>query len=265
MIRDQFYHFKPKEVTVEDTFPKRLEYSLFILSLKEWNLDFFMNKWVFSPIKKVGHSLYFLTPKNLLLYFLPLYGIGLYLNFHKEYLPNGIQEFIPGTFAFIGMMMVFKAFSERNYPRLAWMLVMANHFWIALAVSFNETFDYNQTLIYLSGVTVFGILGYVILEYLRKKEPEYFDLNQYYGHVYEYRKLALVFLIATLGLMAFPISPTFIGVDLIFSHIHEDQYLLAFFDSASFIIGGISLIRIYSRLFLGPHIKNYHEKALKSS
>jgi len=265
MIRDQFYHFKPKEVTVEDTFPKRLEYSLFILSLKEWNLDFFMNKWVFSPIKKVGHRLDFLTPKNLLLYFLPLYGIGLYLNFHKEYLPNGIQEFIPGTFAFIGMMMVFKAFSERNYPRLAWMLVMANHFWIALAVSFNETFDYNQTLIYLSGVTVFGILGYVILEYLRKKEPEYFDLNQYYGHVYEYRKQALVFLIATLGLMAFPISPTFIGVDLIFSHIHEDQYLLAFFDSASFIIGGISLIRIYSRLFLGPHIKNYHEKALKSS
>lgn len=265
MIRDQFYHFKPKEISLEDTFPKRLEYSLFILSLKEWNLDLILNKWVFSPIKKVGHKLDFLTPRNLLLFFLPFYGVGLYLYFHQEYLPTGIQAFIPGTFAFIGMMMVFKAFSERNFPVLAWMLVMANHFWIALAVSFNETFDYNQTLIYLSGVMGFGILGYLILEYLRKKEPEYFDLNQYYGHIYEYRKLALVFLIATLGLMAFPISPTFIGVDLLFSHIHEDQYLLAFFDSASFIIGGIALIRIYSRLFLGPYIKNYHEKALKSS
>lgn len=265
MIRDQFYHFKLKEVSVEDTFPKRLEYSLFILSLKEWNLDRFMNRWAFSPIKKIGHRLDFLTPKNLLLYFLPIYGIGLYLYFHQEYLPKGIREFIPGTFAFIGMMMVFKAFSERNYPRLAWMLVMANNFWIALAVSFNETFDYSQTLIYLSGVTVFGILGYVILEHLRRKEPDYFDMNQYYGHVYEYPIQALIFLIATLGLMAFPISPTFIGVDLIFSHIHEDQYFLATFDSVSFIIGGIALIRIYSRLFLGPHIKNYHENALKSS
>lgn len=265
MIRDQFYHFKPKEITVEDTFPKRLEYSLFILSLKEWNLDTFMNKWVFSPIKKIGHRLDFLTPRNLLLYFLPMYGLGMYLYFHQEFIPEGIKEFIPGTIAFIGMMMVFKAFSERNYPRLSWMLVISNHFLIALAVSFNETFDYSQTLIYLSGVAFFGIIGYVLLEKLRKKEPDHFDMNQYYGHVYEYPRQALFFLIATLGLMAFPISPTFIGVDLIFSHIHEDQYFLAFFDSVSFIIGGIALIRIYSRLYLGPHIKNYHENALKSS
>lgn len=265
MIRDQFYHFKPKEVTVEDTFPKRLEYSLFILSLKEWNLDTFMNKWVFSPIKKIGHRLDFLTPRNLLLYFLPMYGLGMYLYFHQEFIPDGIKEFIPGTIAFIGMMMVFKAFSERNYPRLSWMLVISNHFLIALAVSFNETFDYSQTLIYLSGVAFFGIIGYVLLEKLRKKEPDHFDMNQYYGHVYEYPRQALFFLLATLGLMAFPISPTFIGVDLIFSHIHEDQYFLAFFDSVSFIIGGIALIRIYSRLYLGPHIKNYHENALKSS
>ena len=161
--------------------------------------------------------------------------------------------------------MVFKAFSERNYPILAWMLVISNHFMIGLAVSFNEAFDYSQTLIYLSGVSFFGIIGYLILENIRKKEPDHFDMNQYYGHVYEYPKQAFLFLIATLGLMAFPISPTFIGMDLIFSHIHEDQYFLAFFDSLSFIIGGIALIRIYSRLFLGPHIKNYHEKALKSS
>jgi NADH:ubiquinone oxidoreductase subunit 5 (subunit L)/multisubunit Na+/H+ antiporter MnhA subunit len=265
MIRDQFYHFKPKEISVEDTFPKKLEYSLYVLSLREWNLDSIINKWFFGPIKKVGHRLDFLTPKNLLLFFLPMYGIGLYLYFHQEYLPQGIQEFLPGTLGFIGMMMVFKAFSERNYPRLSWMLVMANHFWIALAVSFNETFDYNQTLIYLSGVTFFGIMGYMILEYIRKKEPANFDMNQYYGHVYEYRMHALLFLIATLGLMAFPISPTFIGVDLIFSHIHEDQYFLALFDSVSFILGGIALIRIYSRIFLGPHIKNYHETSIKSS
>ncbi len=265
MIRDQFYHFKPKEVSVENTFPKKLEYSLYILSLREWNLDSFINKWVFSPIKKVGHRLDFLTPKNLQLYFLPMYGIGLFLYFNQDYIPAGLKSYLPAFLAFIGMMMVFKAFSERNYPILSWMLIIANHFWIALAVSFNETFDYNQTLIYLSGVSFFGILGFVILERIRKKEPAYFNLNQYFGHVYEYRKEALVFFLAALGLMAFPISPTFIGVDLIFSHIHEDQYFLAFFDSLSFILGGIALIRIYSRIFLGPHIKNYHETAIKSS
>ena len=31
------------------------------------------------------------------------------------------------------------------------------------------------------------------------------------------------------------------------------------------VIGGIALVRIYSRLFLGPHIKTYHSTPLKSS
>jgi NADH:ubiquinone oxidoreductase subunit 4 (subunit M) len=65
--------------------------------------------------------------------------------------------------------------------------------------------------------------------------------------------------------MGFPITPSFIGEDLIFSHIHENQYLLAIINSSGFIFGGIAIIRIYARLFLGPHEKTYHETAIKSS
>lgn len=265
MIRDQFYHFKPQDVIMEDTFPKKVEFSLYVLSLKEWNLENFINRWIFHPIKKVGRKLDFLTPRNLLLYFVPIYVIGVFLYFNQEYIYPPIRNFLPVLVALLGLLMVFKAFSERMYPKLGLMLVIANHFWIALAVSFNETFDYSQTLIYLSGVVVAGIVGYASLVYLQKKEPIYFDLNQYYGHVYEYPKLALIFLLSVLGVMGFPITPTFIGVDLIFSHIHEDQYILAAINAISFIFGGIALIRIYARLFLGPHVKNYHPKALKSS
>ncbi|NHE58190.1 proton-conducting transporter transmembrane domain-containing protein [Cyclobacterium plantarum] len=265
MIRDQFYHFIPKPIPLKHTFSKRLAYSLYILSLKEWHLDTLLNLLVFKPIKKLGRKLDFLTPKNLFRYFLPLFLLGLLLYFNQDFASEISRYYLPGLFGFLGLMMVFKAFSERKHPRLALMLVMANHFCIALAVAFNETFDYKQTLIYLSGVVVSGVIGYWVLERLRNKEKDYFDLNQYYGHVYEHPRLALVFLLAALALMGFPISPTFIGVDLLFSHIHEDQYILAAFNAISFIFGGIALIRIYARLFLGPHIKNYHTTALKSS
>ncbi|WP_209331263.1 proton-conducting transporter membrane subunit [Lunatimonas salinarum] len=265
LIRDQFYHFKPREVTLEDTFPKRLELSLYVLSLKEWHLDKMLNSLVFNPAKRLGRKLDFLTPKNLSLYFLPLYGVGLIAYFHQERIPAPILGFLPGFFGLMALMMVFKAFSERKYPRLAWMLVMAHHFWMALAVSFNESFDYSQTMIYLSGVVAAGIVGYWAIDRLRKHEPAYFDLNQYYGHVYEYPKLALLLLLTTLGVMGFPISPTFVGVDLLFSHIHADQYVLASIQAVSFIFGGIALVRIYARLFLGPHVKNYHPTAQKSS
>jgi NADH:ubiquinone oxidoreductase subunit 4 (subunit M) len=161
--------------------------------------------------------------------------------------------------------MVLKSFSERKYPRLAWLLVIFNHFWIALAVSFNEHFDFHHTAIYLSGIVVAGVAGLYFLQKLKNVEPKYFSLNEYYGHAYEYPKMSTAFLICSLGVMGFPISASFIGEDLIFSHIHEEQFFLAFFNSISFVMGGISLVRVYARLFLGPHIKTYHETSLKSA
>jgi formate hydrogenlyase subunit 3/multisubunit Na+/H+ antiporter MnhD subunit len=91
------------------------------------------------------------------------------------------------------------------------------------------------------------------------------SLDKFYGHSYEHPKIALVFLIACLGVAGFPITPTFIGEDLIFSHIHQDQILLAFFISLSLIINGLAAIRIYARIFLGPHVKTYHGAAKRSS
>jgi hypothetical protein len=60
-----------------------------------------------------------------------------------------------------------------------------------------------------------------------------------------------------LAVSGFPISPTFIGEDLIFSHIHEDQLLLAMRTAGSLIIDGLAIIRIYARIFMGPDPKSY--------
>jgi NADH-quinone oxidoreductase subunit L len=265
MIRDQFYHFTPREISLEETFPRKLEYSLYMLSVKEWNMDKLVQRLVFNPVKKIGRRLNFLTPSNMILYFLPVYLVGMVCYLNQSQLSADLKAILSGLFGLLGLLMIFKAFSERKYPRLALMLVVANHYAVALAVSFNESFNYSETLIYLSGVTIFGITGFIVLAILRKKERRYFDLNQYYGHILQYRSLALLFLISCLGLMGFPLSPTFIGVDLLFSHIREEQFLLASFHAISYIFGGIALIRIYARLFLGPNIKNDQPTAITSA
>lgn len=265
LIRDQFYHFQPNHSSVEDTLPTRIQSSIYLLSLKEWYLDTLINKFIFSPIKKLGRRLDFITYRNVFFYIVPTYICGLLLYYFEDSVPAVIRYNLPGIFSFIGLILVFKSFSERKYPRLAWLLVAMNHFWIALAVSFNEHFDFKHTLLYLSGIIPAALLGWYCLEKLKRVEQNNFDLNQYYGHVHQYPKLALVFLISALALMGFPITLTFIGEDLLFSHIGEHQYLLAFFNSLSFVLAGISLIRIYARLFLGPHIKTNHPTPLKSS
>jgi NADH-quinone oxidoreductase subunit L len=264
LIREQFYNYKPRQLTIEDSFPKRLEYSVYLLSLKEWNLDSFMARFLWNPLKTAGRKLNFLTHKNVFLYFIPAYLIGLACLYTKAHIPEEIHDYLPPIFSLIGLMMVLKSFSEKNNVLLSWTLIIMNHFWVALAVSFNENFRFSQVHLYLSGIVVAGLAGYACLYHLKRLE-ENVDLKQFYGHVYEYPKTAFAFLLCCLGLTGFPITPTFVGEDLIFSHIHEDQYVLALFVSLGFIIDGLSLLRIYARVFLGPHIKTYHEIPYRSS
>ena len=264
LIREQFYHYSPHLKSIEASFPARLRNTLYILCLKEWNLDSFMYESIWNPIKRAARKVSFLNARNVLAFFVPSYLVGLAGLYHKELLPAGFQQYIPLTFAFIGFLMVLKSFAERIELVYTWQLMIMSHFWLALAIGFNEEFDLKELYIYLSGVVLSGSVGFWILRKIQRIEPG-IDLSEFHGHVYEHPKMALVFLMACLGLSGFPITPTFIGVDLLFAHIKEDQILLAFFLSMSFVVGGLSVIRLYARVFLGPHIKTYHEVAYRSS
>lgn len=261
LIREQFYEFKPHQRVMEDSLPARLEYTTYILGLKEWNLDLLVNKIVFKPLKIIGSQLSFLSYRNMFIILIPTFLLGTGLWYFEFHLPKAVANWLPELFAGLGLLGTIKAFSEQKYPRVAWMMIMAGHFWTALAVSFNERYDYHENLFYLSGISIFGLIGYALLEYLKRKEKNYFHLGRYFGHAYEYPVLSSVFLICGLGVMAFPISSSFIGEDIVFSHIHSNQFFLAFLNSLNYIIGGIAVIRIYARLFLGPHCKNYHSSS----
>lgn len=264
LIRDQFYNFKPREKAIEDSYPKKIEYTLYILALKEFNLEGFLNMVLWKPLKIIGKSLDFLNIKRIYFFFIPIYLLGFITYKFKLHLPYQLTNILPELFAFIGLVFVFKSFSERRSPFLAWILIVMNHFWIALAIVFNDKVSVSEITYYLAGIIVAGIIGYIALLQLRKLERKIL-INQYLGHVYEHPKFAFFFLLATLGITGFPITTTFIGEDLIFSHIDNNQLFLAFFVASSFVVSGIAGIRIYARLFLGPHVKTYHELPYKSS
>ncbi len=263
-IREQFYNFVPRKATVEDSLPKKIEYSIYMLCLKEWNLDSFMYKYLWNPVKWAGRKLGYLTTERVLTFFIPVYVLGIVLLYFENLVPAWIHQQLPVIFSLVGLIMVLKAFTERIHARMSWILVILNHFWVALSISFNEHFEYSHTLLYLSGIGVFGLLGYFCLLRLKLLEGT-IDLDQFHGHSFKHPKIALVFLLACLGVSGFPITPTFVGEDLIFTHIHEDQVLLALFTSLSFIIDGLAIIRIYARVFLGPHVKSIYEMAYRSS
>jgi NADH:ubiquinone oxidoreductase subunit 5 (subunit L)/multisubunit Na+/H+ antiporter MnhA subunit len=255
LIREQVYTYTPAKPKEEGSFISKLKNSFYVLCLKEWNLDVIMSV-LWSPLKNTGRRLDRLTVTQVLIFFIPAYIIGLICLFNETLFPPKVHEYIPTLFSFIGFIMVLKAFTGRKNVMLNWTLIIMNHFWIALAVSFNEHFKNDQTLLYLSGIVVAGLIGYVCLNKVKSLEQNT-SLSQYHGYSFNHPKLAFVFLLTCLGLTGFPITPTFVGEDVIFSHIHETQFGLAFFTASSLIIDGIAAIRIYAHLFMGPHVKTY--------
>jgi NADH-quinone oxidoreductase subunit L len=264
LIREQFYNFIPRVDTFEDSLPKRLEYSYYVLCLKEFNLDTFMYRFYWNPMKWAGKRLRFLTLRNVLVFGIPIIIIGFVGLFDISVIPDDLHYRLPGVFAFLGLLFSLKSFTERENVKLSWILIIMNHFWIALAISFNENFNFNQIAWYLSGVVIFGGVGFLCLRFLRILEKS-ISLDRFHGHSFMHPRMALIFLVACLAVAGFPITPTFIGEDLIFTHIHYDQMFLAFCVAFSFIINGLAIVRIYARVFLGPHVNSMYDMAYRSS
>ena len=264
-IREQFYDFQSNTQPILDSYWKKWEFTIYQLSLREFQLDTIINQSVFHRIKRLGQNLSFIHFKNVFYVFIPLFFVGIITFIFRSRIDPLILGYLPEVFSFIGLLMVFRAFGERKSPFLAWILLMMNNFWSILATAFLGDLSRNEVMIYLSGVVILGIVGFFLLTFLKAKEPKYFSLNRYYGHAFEHPRLAFAFLVCSLGIMGFPITPTFLGEDLLFSHIQEDQVFLAVFNALSYIIGGISVVRIYARLFLGQHCKTFHPTALPSA
>lgn len=265
LIHHQFFHFEPKETEVMSPWKQKLRNTLFILSVKEWNLDFLQFKYLWRPFKWLGNKLHFLDNKIFIFILGGFYVIGLsFLVISGRTLHPVYHQFFTMAYSVIGVILVLKAFVERGDAKQAWSMIVVSQLFVALSISMNENIGIGQIVIFLSGTIFCGVLGYLSLIRISTFENNV-SLHNLHGHIYEHPKIGLVFLIASLGLAGFPFTPTFLGIDLIFTHIHPNQILLVLLTSVSYVFIELAVIRIYTRVFLGPHIKNYHEIAYKTS
>ena len=213
----------------------------------------------------MGRGLHFLSGKVFIILLAALFLMGLYSSYFAAHIPGNVLEFMPHIFSLVGLMLILKAFAERGDARGAWLFVMAGQLFITLSIALlNQKFGYIEILIYLSGSIISGIVGFICLQKI-KAIDDTIDLNQFHGYVYEQPLLGLIFLISCFGLVGLPFTPTFIGIDLLFSHIHKHEGLLIVFTALSFVVIEVAILRIYARVFIGQHKKTYHAMAYRSS
>ncbi len=250
-MRKLIYSHDERARPLESLFPKKLRYSLYLLCLKEFNLDLLQYSLLWRPVKYLGIKLNFMHFRYQLgLFIFSLLG-GIVLLNNSLTGDNGIvTHALAVIFAICGIVALLKAFTCRSKASSAWLLVIINHCYLVLSLSCKEHFYVNELVIYLSGVVIAGIGGYYCLKRLRRDEGV-IKLDGFYGYSVRHPRLELGFLLCCLGLMAFPITPTFIGEDLLFAHLGRGQFLLVFMVALSFILSGLAVVRIYARVFLG--------------
>ena len=249
MIHDQFFNFIPKIHNNKTSFISKVSNSIYVLSIKEWNLDTFLKRIFWNPFKSIGNTFRFMSTKAGLICFSVLYIAGLFFLLFDEHIPKQIDQYIHLLFALLGSILILMAFVERKDALKAWLLIIISQCYIVLSIALiNDEYEYVEITLYACGLLAAAIIGIVILLKLKKAEKE-INLNDFYGHIYHHPNLAFWFLIACLAFVGLPFTPSFIGVDLMFSHIDHNEYVLIALTSISFLVLELSVLRIYARLF----------------
>jgi NADH:ubiquinone oxidoreductase subunit 5 (subunit L)/multisubunit Na+/H+ antiporter MnhA subunit len=255
-IREQFYTYKePLKTSIS-----KWSATLNMLSLKEWNMEKMQFYLLFNPLKKLGKFTLKLTLKSFLIIIATLYFFALALS--QNWFDIDISSWNHGAavaMAILALFLVARAYADKSSAIASWLLLVAVHFVLDLSIALNQHLNWVENSVYLSGIIISGLIGFVILFILQQKLATTLSLKKYWGLVNYNRFMAFTFLLAALGLAGFPITSTFLGEDLLLSHIEDEQWLLAALVAFTFIFNGIVIIRIYARLFLGSQVKTYNQ------
>lgn len=265
MVHEQFFNYEKKAIKKLSPFMRKIQNTIYVWSIKEWNMDTFQFHMLWMPFKGLGRKLSFLNSKAVLATLSVIYMIGLFCFMFEELIPKKIDDNLHLFFAFIGMLLIVKSFSNKADAIMAWFMIIASQFYILLSIAFlNDQYEYFEILLYISGLLGAAVTGFYCLRKLKRLEKR-MDLKDFYGYNYDHPKLGFLFLLSCLAFVGLPFTPTFIGVDLMFNHIDKDEFLLVGITSVSFLVIEISVLRIYARLFLGPNKKLNHPIAYRSS
>jgi NADH-quinone oxidoreductase subunit L len=261
LVHHQYFHY----VVPAQKIVSKLKASFYILSIKEWNLDTLMFKYLWSPFKWLGKQFDFLQ-SNIITAGLFITAVALLIiGYTNQNLLPSLNGALPIIIMCIALAVILFAFSYRQSAIKAWVYLLIAHFFIIAAVLVNAVhISLIEIIFYVSGIMLSFILGYYCLLKIKKVDND-ISLNQFHGYVYEQNTTGFLFLVAAMGILGFPITAAFIGIDVLFTYVQSNQMPLIILMALCFIFIELSAFRILLRIFLGPHKKLNHPVAFRSS
>lgn len=261
LVHHQYFHYTaPTQKPVS-----KIKASLYMLGIKEWNLDSLMFAYLWSPFKWLGKQFRFLQSAVFISVLTVTGLIFLSLGYFNQNSSSVLSGALPLILMSIALAVILFAFSFRQSALKAWIYLLTGHLFIIGAVLFNAPHvNTIEILFYISGVLLAFFLGYYCLQKIKAIDND-ISLNQFHGYVYEQQTTGLLFFFAAIGMLGFPITAAFIGIDVLFTYVQSSQSVLIILMALCLIFIELSAFRILLRIFFGPHKKLDHPVAFRSS
>lgn len=263
LVHHQYFHYKPVAVKKLSSFRA----AIYILGVKEWNLDGVMRTLFWDPFKWIGHQLRILNSIGITIVFAAA-GIAAFAvtSFYPGLIaPGTTQTFLSGVLLSIALALVLTSFSSRGSALIAWGYLPIAHLFLMAGLNLNATHVNTLEIgLYASGIAASFLLGHFCLQRTRSIDHD-IVLNHHHGYVYEQKVTAIAFLLAVVGMIGFPVTAAFIGIDVFFTYVDAGQYVLISILATTFIFIELAAFRIFLRIYMGLHKKLNHPVAFRSS
>ncbi|MEI2739047.1 MAG: proton-conducting transporter membrane subunit [Chitinophagaceae bacterium] len=133
LVHHQFFHYlQPKQKVVS-----KIKASIYMLGIKECNLDTIMFRYLWGPFKWLGKQLRFLQ-SGIFISILAVAGLALVITGYTDpaIIPS-FGEVVPVFLMSIALAVILFAFSYRKSALKAWIYLLTGHLFIIAAILFN--------------------------------------------------------------------------------------------------------------------------------
>jgi len=234
-------------VSIRDTLPEVLQNTLYVFALQEGNLELLVRSVLWIPLKRIGAKI------NRVSIWLKIILATAALTLIGFVLRNGAIDFtdLATPTAVLMVMASLSAFSRKHHFISVWNAVALSCLSAGAAVWFLHPGAWSDIALFTSGIIPSWLLGILVLSRLPKKENFRESPFTYRAMAEINPKLSLILFLSFLGLVGFPITPAFIGEDLLLYHASSRHSWIAALIAVCFVINGIAAARVFLRICMG--------------
>jgi NADH:ubiquinone oxidoreductase subunit 5 (subunit L)/multisubunit Na+/H+ antiporter MnhA subunit len=230
------------------TLPEVIQNTVYVFALQEGHLERLVKSILWDPLKRIGASINVFDFKLKLIAGIALLGL-VYLFSGSD---DGIVKTMLSFLVAIAMVLTsLSAFSQKRSPIRVWNAVALSSCLAGIAVWLMNAAVWMDVVLFLSGIIPAWLLGLWVLMRMLKNE-NFAEAPFVFRAMAETRpKLSLLLFLSFLGLIGFPITPAFLGEDLLLSHASDQHPWFALPITITFVVNGIASAKVFLRLCMG--------------